>query len=295
MTVTIIRWSVYIASLFVFGPIAGLLMAGLRAPDGAGAGTPLVCTTPAMGLLAGLGVLGIALIPGLISARFVGVRAGMVAAGMTLAWATWRTGTSDELIRSAGSAEILGSLAVEGAIFGVLGIGLALLLAGFGRHEHADHSQDSPTMTAGGSIGHKVTEHIKSLFGGKGTPTAILVAVVVGGGVAWVIAQTPLKGQAVGAACFGALFAAAAGRLAAYQAPLATLAVPVALLAVLGPLSGMVLGAGLGNMLAAGRAGTLFPLANILPLDWVAGGLIGIPFGASWAGSMLDKRIEGGS
>jgi hypothetical protein len=36
----------------------------------------------------------------------------------------------------------------------------------------------------------------------------------------------------------------------------------------------------------------MFTLSWIAPLDWIAGGLIGVPLGVSWAASLIDKRVK---
>jgi len=54
MKQTTTRWSVYLLALFLLGPVAGLLVASLRAPDGGHDATLLVNTTPVMGVIKGL-------------------------------------------------------------------------------------------------------------------------------------------------------------------------------------------------------------------------------------------------
>ena len=66
------------------------------------------------------------------------------------------------------------------------------------------------------------------------------------------------------------------------------LVIPIAVLAIVGPLSGEALAS--SGVVATTYKGNLFPLANISALDWIAGGLLGIPLGVAWAGSMIEKR-----
>lgn len=272
-----IRWTLYLAAVLAVGPFVGALTAWLRAPDGGSDATPLVSTSPALGLAAAIAAVLAALIVGVIGARLVGAKAGMSAAGLVLAWAAWRTGTIDQIIRGNGTGDVLWRLAAEGVIFGVAGVALAFVVAALARADHEDKEAHA------GAPARRLSP------GAMAGP--VIAGVIAGGAAAWLIAQTPLKGQAFAGAVVGAMFAAAAGRLIDMRAGLATLAIPVAVLAILGPLSGIVMGAS-PNMLVAGRNGALFPLANILPLDWIAGGLLGIPLGIGWAASLVEKRVE---
>ncbi len=281
MPKAILRWTIYLAAVLVVGPLAGAMTAWLRAPDGGTHATPLVSTSPVLGLAAGLGAVGVALAAGFIAVRHLGAKPAMSTAGLVLAWAAWRTGTIDQIVRQNDSAGVLWMLAAEGAIFGLAGVLMPLLI---GLIERLDQDDDAPTSAA-------AAESVRGAFNWKSMGGPVVAGVIAGGIVAWAVAQTPLKGQAVAAAILGAVFASAAARLVDVRASLPTLAMPVAILAVLGPLSGIVMGAST-NLLVAGRNGALFPLANILPLDWIAGGLLGIPLGVAWANSLIEKRAE---
>ncbi len=273
MPKAILRWIIYFGAVLAVGPIAGATTAWLRGPDGGTEATPLVSVSPVLGLGAGMLGVFLALCVGLVGARAVGVKAGMSAAGLVLAWAAWRTGTVDQIIRANHSGRVLLPRRTAG-------VGVALLLARLGTADHHDGSEGRLDAEQGPRAFGLDTKHLAG---------PIAAGLVAGGAVAWAVAQTPLKGQAVAGAIIGSIFAAAAGRLVDYRAALPTLAIPIALLAVLGPLSGTVMGAS-PDLLVGGRNGALFPLANILPLDWIAGGLLGIPLGVAWAGSVMEKR-----
>lgn len=273
---TIVRWTIYLAAALAVGPLAGALTGWLRAPDGSGFATPLVSTAPLVGLAAGLLAAMLALAAGFIATRHMGSRAGMLTAGLVLAWAAWRTGTVDQIIRANDSGAVLWRLAAEGAIFGAVAVALSFALQVVERLER----EDSPVNAGASAPGRW-----------RASAAPVAAGVLAGAVAAWFVAQTPLKGQTIAAAIISSVFGAAAARLVDVRAPLATLAVPVAVLAVLGPLSGVVVGAS-PTVLVAGRNGTLFPLANILPLDWIAGGMLGIPLGVAWASSLIDKRTE---
>src|SRR5216684_1527151 len=99
----ITRWTIYLLALCVVGPAAGALMGSLRAADGSHAASPLFCTNPGMGLLVGIAALGLALVMGLLASKLVNVAAGFTAAGLVMAWAAWKTGDIDGMIRTAQS------------------------------------------------------------------------------------------------------------------------------------------------------------------------------------------------
>lgn len=280
----IIRWTIYLLCLMVIGPIAGSMTGALRAVDGGPGATPLVSANPTAGMLAALVAIGLAFAVGAFTARLLGVAPGMTSAGLVLAWATWRTGTVDDLIRTAHSGGPFTRLALEGLIFGVVGAVITAVLWAIGRrHQEPGHRAD---------LNEPAARALGRFFSAKAGLAALAVAVIAGGVGAWFIGVTPLKGQALAAAIAAATLAAAAGRLVEFTAPIPALFLAVAALAVLGPLSGIAtVGTGVGAVQEAYR-GSLFPLAVICPLDWIAGGLLGIPMGVAWAGSMIEKRAE---
>ena len=116
--------------------------------------TPLLSTTPALGILMAAAALLIALAVGAAAARLVGTMAGLTTAGLIVAWATWRTGTVDELVRTAQSGRPLVSLAIEGLIFGVLLVAMAyaVRLAGGAEGRRAVRPAETPKPKLGGWI-----------------------------------------------------------------------------------------------------------------------------------------------
>ena len=294
MKAAIVRWAFYLAALLLVGPLAASLLGGLRAPGGGPDATPLVSSSPAMGVALALAALAIALALGALAARLVGTMAGMSTAGLVVAWASWRTGTVDELVRTAQSGRPLISLAIEGLIFGVCGLGIILIIASMGR-AHAEaiarRTQDNPQQAPPpAGFGAQLTTSLHEVFKGKGIAIALPIAIVAGGAAAMFIAGSPLKGQAIAAAIVGGIAVGAASRLVDVGATFTTMVIAVAALAVLGPLSGVATAGTGAGLVRATYAGTLFPLAWITPLDWIAGGLLGIPMGVSWAGSMMEKK-----
>ena len=129
-------------------------------------------------------------------------------------------------------------------------------------------------------------------MGGQASLIVIPISLFAAAVAAWFIGVSPLKGQAVFAAIAAGVLGAAAGRLADVRVALPMLVIPIAALAVVGPFASSVPGVtgGPPAVVATAYRGTLFPLANISALDWIAGGLLGIPLGVAWAGSMIEKK-----
>lgn len=273
MRSTIIRWTLYCFALFAAGPAAGFLISMIRAADG-GPGSALVNTSPIIGLAITFAALLIAAAVGAVTGRLLGAAPALTAAGIVIAWAAWKSAEVEQLIRIAQGGGPLVRLALEGSILGILGFGLVIGCL------FATRNATNPWHL----------EPLSKLLGKNGM-TTIVVGVVAGGVAAWLIAATPLKGQAVFAAIAAGTMAAAATRLVDIDTPIHVMFIPIAILAILGPLTGLIFS---GNVVAATYKGALFPLANIAPLDWIAGGLLGVPMGVSWAGSMIEKRIQDG-
>lgn len=279
MKQAVLRWTMYLGALFVAGPVAGLLMAGVRAPDGGPDASPLTGADPVRGLLLGLGAVAIAGAMGLLAARLTNAWAAMTTVGLTLAWAAWRAGNVEMILREANSAAPLWRLAIEGAIFG--GLAVAIMI-GIHAITVRDHHESAPRAAAG--LGKTVRESA----GGTGVLLAVFAAIVAGAGAAWIIANTGLKGQTVGAALMAGLVGAAVGRLVDNRVPASVFLVPAAVLAVVAPAAAAV--AFRGDIVAVVNHGGLFPVARVMPLDWIAGAFLGVPIGLGWTATMVDKR-----
>jgi hypothetical protein len=95
-------------------------------------------------------------------------------------------------------------------------------------------------------------------------------------------------GQTLAAAVVAGITGTLVGRIVSHRAPLGSFLAGGLLLAAIGPAAGAIID---GQALVERvYAGTGFTLARIMPLDWIAGILIGVPVGASWAASMVQKH-----
>lgn len=285
MRTAITRWSVYLLALCALGPLAGLMIASLRASDGGLATTLLVNTAPALGMAYGLASFVLAGVIGALGARFVDARTGLLAAGITLAWAAGRGGQVDVIVRAAESASPLITMAIEGAIVGVMGVLLAAFIYALGKPEEQVEGVEKPKLA------QVIPAAVKRSVIAPGLLLALPVAIVIGGAGAWLVAMSPLKGQTIAAAIVAGIIGGAAGRIADYRIPAQSLMVAIGVLAAAGPLTAFVFKVG-GSPVEAAYAGKMFTLSWIAPLDWIAGGLIGVPLGVSWAASLIDKRVK---
>ena len=104
----------------------------------------------------------------------------------------------------------------------------------------------------------------------------------------WLIAQSPLKGQAIAAVFIGAMLAGLVGRLLApHVQPILVFVSPM----IFGAL-GQIAAAALTRMPLdeAYINGSLNALARPMPLDYLAGSLLGVSFGLGWAKSFLHHE-----
>lgn len=266
----VIRWSFYLAAFLLVGPLAGLMTGSVHGSDGGPAATALISGNLAVGLLATVGSLLLASAFGVAAAMAGGFRAGMTSAGIVVAWAAWRTASLDDLLRTPDSGPILWKLTAEGMLAGIAGVAIAWML--WRVAPKAETAQKAAQPEAG--------------------PLRVLsyapVAVIVGGAVAAVIAFSDLKGQTIAAATIGAIFGTAATRML-IASPMEFLPmVGVAILAFASPAVGAAWHG--SNLAGAVYDGSVLGFVRPLPLDWVAGGLLGVPVGLSWGASLAARH-----
>ncbi|HRQ72446.1 MAG TPA: hypothetical protein PLU35_05400 [Phycisphaerales bacterium] len=282
-----------LAALFVLGPIAAYLVNLLRAPDGSRDATLLVGSSPVLGVVVLLGVFVIAGAAALLATHFHGWRSGMWTAGLTLAHAAWASGPVDMVIRREASPGVLTAFAVEGLMVGVLSavLAAAVWLVAVRRYERSHDPHEAPDSAP--RRPHPKNELLRAVMA-PGALVGIGVAVVAGGAVAWLVAQEPIKGQAVFAAIFAGIVGAGFGRLASSYlddaANSLTFFVALAVLAVVAPIAARFVH---GDQLVADLyAGRFFGPAAPVGLDWAAGGFLGIPIGVSWFASLFERRRQ---
>jgi hypothetical protein len=286
MLQSLLRWLLPLTGLLLVGPLCGLCTAGLRLPDGTGSATLLVSTTPGSGLLLGAAAIALATIVGVVASRLINASYGFFSAGLTLAWAAWGTGNIDSIVRSYQSGAPLWRLAIEGAIVGALGVGAcALILKAARKPAPATPAADAQTQLAAA----RSADDNPWLTRGGAFAAALAAAGVVG----WIFAPESLKGQTFAAAAFAGMLGALAMKMTArHVTPLVVFAA-IGVLACAGPAAAAVYygtGSNIVRSVYAGVTGSFLPLARILPLDWLAGALVGVPIGLSWGAAMTDHQ-----
>ncbi len=274
-------------ALFVLGPIAYRATHALRAGDGSTDTSLLVTVSPIKGALAGLLALGLAGGLGLVVARLRGRDAAYACAGYVLAWAAWGHGSIEAIIRRAGDASPLSSLAVEGAVVGMLVVALAVVMARASRPPAPGHGAH-PLVIAWRTEDSSRTESVKPLV-----VIALIVALASCGAASWLIAFSTLKGQTLLAGVVAGIAGAAAAQVVvsarhARIGPLIPL-VAMAALAVAAPILTRIFGG--TRIVDLAITAKIAPFGRLTPMDWGAGALLGVPIGLAWAESMLERPV----
>jgi hypothetical protein len=288
MLYSVMRYVIPFSALLVFGPLACHFTHAINGIDGGDQASLLISSSPMQGVIAALIAFGLALVPGVLGARFVGNRSGFFAAGLTLAWAAWGTGQSDQILMRALASGVtgspLGALALEGAVVAALAIAAAIVVSRVPTMASALPEARDPNH-----VHHHLPKEPSAIVDST-LPVAFLAAAAVGAVAIWIVAQETLKGQTFAAAVVAGVLAAAAGRIASQQITGAVFIAAVAVLGIAGPAIAMMIHKTPMGAVHAAQAGKLFFLARPLPLDLVAGAFVGTPFGLVWAGSMIDRK-----
>lgn len=263
-------WSVVAGAVFVAAPLASSLARRLRTPSGLADASPLTSEGFGAGLLVGVLVLVIAIGYGIFVGRIAHVRLALICTGLALTMPAWRFGTVHDLVRDSGGSDVLSKLAVEGAIFGALAVLGCVLMLRLSKPVPEATTFESP----------RVQDWL----------IAPISALVCGAGAAWLVARSPLQGQAFAAAVAAGVAGGAIARSASFRAPMISILAGGLGLACLGP---VVAGTRIGpDALSALHAGIWPALGYITPFDWIAGVLIGAPLGEMWAHSMVDRQVS---
>ncbi|MEQ8771155.1 MAG: hypothetical protein RIB60_11680 [Phycisphaerales bacterium] len=292
MTRTILKWALPLAALLVAGPLWSLAVGSLRAPDGGHDVTFIHSQSIAMSLLIGLGAFAVAGLLGFIAARLFGPRVGVFVWGLGLLWPAWTTGRMGVILRTNPETGVLIMLAIEALI---LGVGAIVGVAFLARcHDAATHASDDAKRVI--PFAHNFVAQIRDTFRTSAGLVSLATGAAAALGLAWVIGQTDLRGQALLAAFGAGIGAAVVGRLVgtsmAKDAPIAATFLAVALAGVLAPLIAIVY-PGTNNLASSVIEHELPGFLALQPADWAIGLLLGVPTGLSWVGEL--EHLEPGA
>jgi hypothetical protein len=251
-----------------------MLVAGMVAPmftSARGAASPLVLGSEAgiVGIVAViLLVLGVAAVGGGIG-RWLTPTSGMLIAGFGVGVLAWRMGTVTEL----GLLGREGLVVPEALLFAGLAFGAVMIV-----HAIAGPVRDVEPNAAG--------VHPHGILSGAAMKSAAGCLAVIP--VVLLIAASAVKGQVLGTAILAGVFAGLASRLVSpHVQPILIYPATVlgGLLAFL--IGGLMLDAPFESAAALKR---LPALVRPLPVDYLAGSLIGVSIGLSWATSFLHHE-----
>lgn len=230
----------------------------------------LQAETPIVAALMTILCLGAAAVVAGVVARFSNAATGLFALGAGVFVLARRMGTAEELIFGNGSLTLIG---VETLLWAVLVLMCVLIV-----FRIAGPLRDIEPDVAG--------RHPDPLFSREAVVCAgagvLMIAVV------WIVAQSPMKGQVLGATFVGGVGAGLAGRLISpHVQPILLFASPL----VFGGLAHLISAAMLQQSPdAALVGGQLSTVSKAMPVDYAAGSLMGVAFGLGWAKSFLHHE-----
>lgn len=232
---------------------------------------------PALAALVTLGCLAAGIAIAAFVGRLINAAVGMFTLGCGLGLLAMRAGTVEDLAFSAGAAgPALRGLAIETLLWAVA-IGAASVV----------------TFRIAGPLPDAVEIDDPRLDGPFGRNAFVsLAAGLLVLPAAWLLALSPMKGQALGAVVVGSMLAGLGGRLLAPRVPPVLLFAAPCLAAALGQLVASTLvasSAPIGNLFVAGA---IPRVAVPMPIDWAAGGTVGVALGIGWSRSFLKTERD---
>jgi hypothetical protein len=248
----------------------------LTSPRGAPGPTVLQASSPLVAVLAVVMCVGIATLIAGVVGRLSNAAVGMFVLGTGLFVLASRLTTIVELVfanASVNSRTMMLLLALEALLWACLCLIAALVV--FKISGPLRDVEPEPS----GRIPHPIwsTAALKSAAAG----VVVLPAV-------WVIAQSPMKGQMIGATLIGSMAAGLAGRLLVPNVqPVLLFVSPI----VFGALGYLIAAVVLRMPLDAAYVARDLPkLGKPMPIDYAAGALWGVSWGLGWARSFLHHE-----
>ncbi len=273
MVKTFIQYGLAALAVLFVGPVAAAALRLAVSPDAGGPVSPSLSAAPAVAWAVAVATIVVAGGIGIAASRLVNFRWGLLCAGLALVWPAAACGDLSASFRATGPGSPMVKLAVDGVLLLLLGAGAA-----FGIQRFASDRE----FWATGKTGRAAA------FG-----VGVAVAAACALASCFLVAQTSTKGQAVFAACCGAMFAGVALRSMHIAAPAAAVLVGTMLVAFAGPLIAEATSRSTVELVRAVNAGTGHPLARVLAWDWLAGSLIGLSVGLAWNSHSHEAHVAG--
>jgi hypothetical protein len=218
-------------------------------------------------------LVGIAAAVAGVVARFSNAAIGLFALGAGVFVMARRMGTAEQLIFGEGSLALVG---FETLLWAALVLACTLVVFAIG-----GPLKDIEPDIAGRHPDPFVSREAM-VCAGAGVVMILLV---------WIVAQSPMKGQVLGATFLGGVGAGLAGRLMSpHVQPILLFASPL----VFGGLAHLICAVMLTQSPdVALVAGQLSTVSKAMPADYAAGALMGVAFGLGWAKSFLHHEEDG--
>jgi hypothetical protein len=279
-----LKWALILASLLALGPLVSRLMMNVRDVDGGRAVTFLVNGDLGAAMLTLGALVGCMLLVGVIAAKLFGWGTAVMCAGFIAAWTATGQGTLESIVRRAGGGGDLFKLGVEGLLLTVLaGLGAVLFgrvaagPAGGASALPANHARARLSLLTEGDTSRD--NPMPVILAGIGA--GFIVAVIV----VWLFALSGARNQTLASAIIAGMAAGGVNHaISAGRSFTLSVLVPILSLALLAMLAPVLVKFVEGpRLLAKVYDGTVLNLARPVSLDWVAGALIGVPLGMSWA------------
>ncbi|MEM9082625.1 MAG: hypothetical protein AAGB34_03435 [Planctomycetota bacterium] len=259
---------VLLISVFGFFPLAIELLSGIQSVD-AGRHTTLFVHNDAASVAWRMTVVVIAAVAVacFVGRYFLGAPSiALLAIGWIFLAMPFSFARIDELVRTVPTMADLGGirqlLIWEAVIFALIGLFVAAI------------------ATSGKTLGEaKVTWSKRSYLSGL----IILFASVL---IVMVVARTTLAGQGVAAAMIATIAGVAAARILAWRAHTMIFVLAVMGMPVLSAVAALAIPQ--SEWLARAFGGGLPAFANMMPWDWLAGGIPGVALGEWWAVSLVS-------
>lgn len=263
----------------VAGLVVGPFLRGLamRVESATGeAGVPaMLSANPASGFAMLAGCLVIAGMLGAAASALVSRATGFFTAGIAFAWVAWAHGSVGDLVRNTGRSDIGVPMAIEGSVLGAIAVACVWAI------------QRSARMRV---IGENASQTMPDERPITWQAIGAAVSCLAGGVVALAVARTDGAAQVFGAAAAGTACGVGVARLVtSLRVSALGHAVGIAALAACAPIAGMLLAS---VTVESVYAGEISGLSRILPSQWIAGMLIGLPVGIAFGDSLVDRGIE---